>query len=173
MSYAPGRARVLAEVHADAAFSNTAAEQTLASLALAAGAVKAGDRLQFEASGEAVNSSGGSVNYMFAFKLGATTLISGQGGLGTAASHRFWVARYELVIESLSVQNASGFVLVGTGTAGTQSLSTSNVLGPGGSGDAAEDLTAAKNVVLTCTMGTADANASVTLKAASLRHIGR
>lgn len=168
LEYVEPRALVVAEQHADVSFSNSTADNAVATLALPGGAVAVGDTLLFKAAGNAVNNSGGAVTYTFKFKIGATTVVNtGTISFANSPSAKAWCFDLFIVIESVTAQRIGGSLLGGGPNAtGLSAL----VLASSGIVDAAaaEDTSTAKNFIASVTMGTASASASITCREASL-----
>lgn len=143
-------------------FSNTTAEQTLASYTIPANEPAAGDVYKLRASGTLLNNTGASVNYTFRLKYGATTMLATTtAGHSTSAIRRRWTMEGYMLFETTSAEEAWGeWRGTATGWGDTWSfLGTSESMN--GQGNAAETSTTGKAFALTAQMGTASVNADI------------
>lgn len=153
------RSRILLEDHTDAGPSNTTTETDLFNLTLPT-TLAAGDLLRVRAYGEELNNSGSSANFTKTFYLGSTSIASGAVSNATTANVRRWMFQAEIDIVATNDQRI--------GMSYIQAASGSNafVIAAGnvgvGYGTAAEDLTAAKVLKLTGTLGTAASTITMT-----------
>lgn len=151
------------------AVSNTTADTTLASLAIPANTIAAGDVVCFETGGTLLNNSGGSVNHTIRFKLGATTVLTTPViSLGTNVADREWYVRAVILHPTTSTQKVSAvlsYALPDTANWGGGSAS------PVGYGTAAEATTVNLDVTLSVQPGTASALQSMQATWALLRRL--
>lgn len=153
--------RVIAEAHADAGPVNTTSETDLASLALPT-TLAAGDIARFVAVGDQLNNSAGAVTYTDKLYIGTTNVIATSAmSQAQTANRRRWVFSADILIVDPAATQLVGSSLTVSATAAVAQMpmGSSGVFAGSGFGTVAEDLTAAKNVRLTATLGTADANA--------------
>lgn len=163
------RSRILAEAHASAGTGSSIAEQTLASLAIGANNAAVGNLLRFIAVGTFTNSSGGAVTYTWKLKIGATTVFTTDAdSWGSQAYAHPWRCEATIHIPTLSSEVLEALLMVTNESTSWATINSGVKIGYGGVGTAAEDLTTALNVILTCQMGTSNASASVACLAASL-----
>lgn len=157
---------------ADVTDVSSTAEVTMASLAVPT-TVEAGDLLRFIVYGELLNNTGGNVNYLFKFYLGATSLAYANKSIQTTAGifRRRWRAEMEVAVISTVSEECGVFLSVGD-MAATPVL-TNVTLDGVGSFTAAEDLTVGKNAKLTVAIGQADANADCISRFSTLEIIKR
>lgn len=162
--------RLLDEVHADAGSASSSAEQTLATLVWPAGIVAAGDILRFRAYGDMLNNSGSPVTYTWRFKIGGTTVLATTAtSFSASASRHKWSVDLDINAVSASSQRVGGTgLIISSGASDTWAAGASAAQFFVPYGTAAEDSSAALNVILTCQLGTSVSTADVILHAASL-----
>lgn len=167
-----GVLEVVDESHADVVSGpSSVAENTLASLAIPT-TVGVGDVLEFVAFGELVNNSGSTVNNVFRFKIGTTTVLAtGNVASATGATVRPWAVTFRVTVVSTTAERVVGIITVPGGAAAAGSFPTATALQLAGHGSAAEDLTVAKNAILTVQGDQNHANTSVTCRASHLIHL--
>jgi hypothetical protein len=159
---------VFSEDHSDTnTFSNSTAENTLSSLAIPT-TLAPGDTIRIVYWLDFQNNTGGGVTYTFRFKIGATTVLtSAAENIPSGSIRRFMIANADIMLVATNNEWVSSTINGYGGAPGV--YADSNGLFLYGVASAAEDLTVAKNAILTCQMGTASANADVRCHGSSLQ----
>jgi len=146
-------------------FSNTAAEQTLYSFAVPGGTLGTNKIIKLSVIGDHLINNGAPDSLRIKAKYGATTIFDGTiASINNGANRGAFTFDLELVAaNATNAQRSKGFLQVGdstqnnaAGTAGSI-LSTNTYTMYGVHNAIAEDSTASKNLVVTATMGTANA----------------
>lgn len=159
------------ESHADAGPVNTTTETAAASLTLPAGAVAAGDLVRLTLFGDYLNNSGGSVNYTYKVKVGATTVMtSTTSTIPTTANRAKYKATVDIMIVSTTAQRVSALVnSTGAAATGFDVITASRCMV--GYGTSAEDTSSSKTIQFTVTLNTANALTDFVCHAATLEVI--
>ncbi len=141
------------------ATANTTAKSTVASLTLPAADVAVDDVFVFEVGWDALNNSGGAVNYTYTLDLGASQLaVSNALSVSTSSARIKGRARFSIYITATAAQRTWGDFAVSF--AGAQSMPAWNTGQTGVvASSTTENLSTDKTLVFSITMGTANANA--------------
>ena len=161
------RGWVLDTDHSTTFVENSTSETTLRTLSVPAGVVAAGDILRVVLGGFRLNASGGSVNYTYRFKIGATTAIA-MAALSQSnnANNRKWAFLIDIFVGA--TVSAQKVVLHTINSGPTTSAGGYGGDSGAGYGSAAEDLSSAIDLTFTGQMGTAHASAEDTCEVGGL-----
>lgn len=158
---------------ADTSFSNTAAEQTYYTKAIAGGVLGTTHQLRLRLIYEIDNATGASQTTAVLVKYGATMLCSFNMSL-TNGNNRIVVVEVVLMAASATnAQRAMSHVIAGNTNYGTVDVAAVAATGAFGAAyaAAAEDSTASQNLVATVQMGAASPSLTTTLRQALLEFI--
>jgi hypothetical protein len=153
---------------------NTTTETAIFSYGLPTDLV-AGDMIDVDMIGTALNNSGGQRVFDIYWKLGATTLISHNIAMGASATERTWNSKFRLfVVDPANSQKAGVFGIGRDAAQGTFALiaTSAHPFNGHGYGTAAEDLSASsKTLQVSVKFGLANASLYVYCEAVKVTKI--
>jgi len=153
---------------------NTTSETAIFSYGLPTDLV-AGDMIDVDMIGTALNDSGGTRTFAIYWKLGATTLITHNIAMGPSATERTWNSKFRLfVVDPESEQKAGVFGIGRDAAQGTFALivTSTHPFNGQGYGTAAEDLSASsKTLQVSVKFGLASASLYVYCEAVKVTKI--
>lgn len=158
--------KALFEQHVDVAFTNDATERTYMTATLPT-SLAAGDIIDIAVQGENVTTVN-TVTFQNRLKIGATTLLATSAVSHTASANpRRWLFTARLIVVSPTSQLLEWQMTIGPASSTAGAMGAALAVGAG-SGTAAEDLSAGKDLTFTIQMGSADAAATCTVHSATV-----
>lgn len=159
----------------DIVVANSAAEADAFRYTVPGGVVTGNAGVRVTLWGDRFNNSGGDVNTIVRFYIGATEVWQHNQTHGTGATHAPWWCQFEIYAkDSDAVQEMLGRLSVhnvGAPTTGQGSMQTGLSADAVIYGSAAEDMTVDQDVAVTVDMDTASANATWTTRRITVENI--